>query len=397
MTASLRETFIAGMSRAATTVNVVTTDGPAGRAGVTVSAMSSVSADGEAPTLLVCVHHLAPAAQTILANGCFVVNLLRDDQSYISDTFAGRLKRPDPNGADADKFACTQWVAMQSGAPRVQTPLVAFDCTVQSASRVGTHHIFIGQVVETHLPAPGTALLYANRAYSAPARLLTAQRMPTTGTIKIGCLATFGPWLLPAILRSLEDAAGPPSGPINLDLHEGDQRHLLELLREGTIDLAFLYDFGLGGPASGITRLPIADLAPYVLLPADDPLSALPEIPIATLLARRMVLLDAPPSRDYFLSLFAPDTPRISYRAKSFEMVRGMVAHGLGFSLLATKPASPLSYDGKPLITRPLAGSPAKSRLVLCGRAQTGTGATHAPETEAFILHTANIFGLDLE
>ena len=42
---TLRDRFIAGMARAATTVNVVTTDGPAGRAGVTVSAMSSVSAD----------------------------------------------------------------------------------------------------------------------------------------------------------------------------------------------------------------------------------------------------------------------------------------------------------------------------------------------------------------
>ena len=321
----------------------------------------------------------------MLANGCFVVNLLRDDQSYISDTFAGRLKR-----ADHDKFACTQWVAMQSGAPRVQNPLTAFDCRIQSATRVGTHHIFVGQVLETHLPAPGTPLLYANRAYSAPTRLLSPPRSQTTGTTKIGCLATFGPWLLPAILRSLEDAAGP----VNLDLHEGDQRHLLELLREGTIDLAFLYDLDM---AEGITRLPIADLAPYVLLPEGDPLAALPEIPIETLLPRRMVLLDAPPSRDYFLSLFAPDTPQISYRAKSFEMVRGMVAHGLGFSLLATKPAASLSYDGKPLITRPLAntlaGPPPKSHLVLCARA----GAQHSPQTQAFLFHTAHIFGLDLE
>ena len=41
----LRQRFLSGMSHAACTVNVVTTDGPAGRAGVTVSAMSSVSAD----------------------------------------------------------------------------------------------------------------------------------------------------------------------------------------------------------------------------------------------------------------------------------------------------------------------------------------------------------------
>ncbi len=39
----IREKFLDGMSRAAATVSVVTTDGPAGRAG-TVSAMTSVSA-----------------------------------------------------------------------------------------------------------------------------------------------------------------------------------------------------------------------------------------------------------------------------------------------------------------------------------------------------------------
>ena len=42
---ALRQQFLHGMSHAACTVNVVTTDGMAGRHGVTVSAMVSVSAD----------------------------------------------------------------------------------------------------------------------------------------------------------------------------------------------------------------------------------------------------------------------------------------------------------------------------------------------------------------
>ena len=41
----LRQDFLDGMSFVAATVNVVATDGPAGRVGTTVSAMSSVSAD----------------------------------------------------------------------------------------------------------------------------------------------------------------------------------------------------------------------------------------------------------------------------------------------------------------------------------------------------------------
>lgn len=120
---SVRDRFVAGMSHAACTVNVVTTDGRAGRAGVTVSAMASVSADGEAPTLLVCVHHLSPAAPKILENGALCVNVLREDQSYISEAFAGRFR--DELG---DKFECTDWVTLPNGAPRVADPLVAFEC-----------------------------------------------------------------------------------------------------------------------------------------------------------------------------------------------------------------------------------------------------------------------------
>ena len=157
---SLRQRFIDGMSSAACTVNVVTTDGPAGRFGVTVSAMSSVSAEGERPTLLVCVHHASAAAKAILANGVFCVNVLREDQAAISDCFAGRVRTP-----DGDKFSCAAWVTERSGAPRVVDPLVAFDCRLASATRVGTHHVLLGEVLDLYQSGPGAPLLYANRGY----------------------------------------------------------------------------------------------------------------------------------------------------------------------------------------------------------------------------------------
>lgn len=150
------------MSRAAATVNVVTTDGPAGRAGVTVSAMSSVSADGDAPTMLVCVHHAASAAPAIVENGVFCVNVMNEDQAAIADVFARR--RPAPGG---DKFAATETRPGTTGAPRIAGALVSFDCRVISAERVGTHHIFIGEVAGVALAPEGKPLVYAARAYGA--------------------------------------------------------------------------------------------------------------------------------------------------------------------------------------------------------------------------------------
>lgn len=166
MTAPLRETFLEAMSRAAATVTVVTTAGAAGRAGVTVSAMSSVSAEGQAPTLLVCVHHLSPAATAILGNGCFAVNLLAADQQAVADTFAGRIRRE-----GGDRFACADWSAMPSGAPRLHGALAAFDCRLITATRVGSHHVLLGAAEAVELAGTGLPLLYSGRAYGAPARL----------------------------------------------------------------------------------------------------------------------------------------------------------------------------------------------------------------------------------
>ena len=57
-----REVFVNAMSAAVTGVNLITTDGRAGRFGVTVSAMCSVSADP--PILLACVNRRSPARVT---------------------------------------------------------------------------------------------------------------------------------------------------------------------------------------------------------------------------------------------------------------------------------------------------------------------------------------------
>src|ERR1700743_774646 len=101
---ALRQRFLSGMSHAACTVNVVTTDGTAGRHGVTVSAMVSVAADTPQPTLLVCIHHKSAVAGAVLENGVFCVNVLRDDQPHISETFAGRSGAPGP-----EQVVCTEW------------------------------------------------------------------------------------------------------------------------------------------------------------------------------------------------------------------------------------------------------------------------------------------------
>lgn len=151
------ERFVAVMGRAATGVSVVTTDGAAGRFGVTVSAISSVSA--EPPLVLACINRRSPVAAAIDGNGAMAVNVLGEHQQPIADTFAGR-----PVAGPPYDFGCAHWRANRTGSPVLVDAVAVFDCTLEAAYDAGSHRIFIGRVVEA-LGGDGDPLVYARRAY----------------------------------------------------------------------------------------------------------------------------------------------------------------------------------------------------------------------------------------
>ena len=156
----LRQQFVEGMARAATFVTVITTDGPGGQHGVTVSSMTSVSADGEAPSLLVCIHHKSPAAAAILQNRAFCANLLNAAQQTHSDIFSGRDK------SDRARFDRIGWALGSGGQPVLTQAAASFECGLKTALLWETHYLMIGQVTAVTLSDQPDALLYGNRAYA---------------------------------------------------------------------------------------------------------------------------------------------------------------------------------------------------------------------------------------
>lgn len=156
----LRSRFVEGMARAATFVSVVTTDGPAGQAGVTVSSMTSVSADGAGPSLLFCVHHRSQAATAILSNRGFCANLLQESQQGQSDLFSGRDKS-DPTR----RFERAAWTPGAAGQPVLTGSTASFECELGTAVLWETHYIIVGRVTKVHLSDDPAALLYGQRAY----------------------------------------------------------------------------------------------------------------------------------------------------------------------------------------------------------------------------------------
>jgi DNA-binding transcriptional LysR family regulator len=234
----------------------------------------------------------------------------------------------------------------------------------------------------------GAPLIYANRAYGVPQRFHQRGAGATpaessAGTLALGCFQTFAPYVVPALVARLTKL----HPGIALTLVEADQTQLLAGLRRGELDIALLYDFGLG---EDFNVEPLAELTPYVLLPDGHPLAAVAAISLEALMQEPLILLDVEPSRDYFLSLFRDRdlAPFVAYRTASFEMVRGLVAHGLGYSLLATKPANNMSYDGRALVTRPLTSHVKNSPLVIAHLARRALSAN----AQAFAGHCRSFF-----
>jgi flavin reductase (DIM6/NTAB) family NADH-FMN oxidoreductase RutF len=355
----------------------------AGRHGVTVSAMVSVSADTPQPTLLVCIHHKSAVAAALLENGVFCVNVLRDDQAHISDHFAGRQ-----GVHGAAKFDCTEWTTQVTGAPRVLDALVAFDCRVTASDRVGSHFVVFGSVQEIFVAAGGTPLIYANRAYGVPRRFhprLRPRNSDAELALSVGCYQVFAPYLVPALVARLTKL----HLGIALTLLEADQEQVIASLRRSDMEVALLYDFDL---SEDLRVTPLAELTPYVLLPEGHPLSQGSSVSLHELWQEALVLLDVEPSRDYFLSLFRDRglVPHIGYRTQSLEMVRGFVGHGLGYSILATKPANNMTYDGRALVSRPLSDAAKNSRLVLATLASRKL----SPIALEFTAHCRSFFGV---
>lgn len=149
--------FRSAMGRTASGVTVVTTNGAAGRGGVTVSSLCSLSM--EPPSVLFCLHRDARVLPALMENGVFAANILAHDQHRVADCFAGLI----PEHRE-DRFGLGEWDALHTGAPLLKGALCRFDCKIASVFNFGTHHIIAGEVMALET-AEARPLVYSNRAY----------------------------------------------------------------------------------------------------------------------------------------------------------------------------------------------------------------------------------------
>ncbi|HET9536879.1 MAG TPA: flavin reductase [Mesorhizobium sp.] len=146
------------MARFAGAVHVVTTDGPAGRRGVTVIATCSVS--DSPPTILVCLNRENPNNDCFVTNGCFALNTLAAEQEALSVAFAGL------SGLPLDqRFKVGHWDSIETGAPTLKEAIAVFDCELIDTKDLHTHRVLFGKVTGLRIGDNLRPLLYHDRGY----------------------------------------------------------------------------------------------------------------------------------------------------------------------------------------------------------------------------------------
>lgn len=162
------------------------------------------------------------------------------------------------------------------------------------------------------------------------------------GEIAVGCFLTLAIRFMP---RLLADFTQRHPG-VAVRMHEGDQEELVRMLLSGRTELALAYNLFL---PDTVVAEPLAVLPPYVIVSEQHRLARRRLVSLGEFADEPFILLDLPYSRDYFLSLFhsVGVEPRIVFRSRSQELIRGLVAHGHGFAIQNAIPATTIGYDGR--------------------------------------------------
>lgn len=177
-------------------------------------------------------------------------------------------------------------------------------------------------------------------------RLAREEANSPVGRLSVGCFTTLAPNLLPGVIDSFSE--NYPQ--VDLSFVEGSPEQLVAMLRDGTCELAVMYDYPLEATetTADLHRIPVARMLPHVILPHHHALARRSSVSLHHVAAMSMILFDRSPGREYYLSIFRKHgiQPHVRFRTQSFEMVRALVARGLGYALLSQRTAINTSYEG---------------------------------------------------
>jgi DNA-binding transcriptional LysR family regulator len=180
------------------------------------------------------------------------------------------------------------------------------------------------------------------------------------GELVLGCFEDLAPYFAPALIRAFSQRCPAVTVVVRDETFETLGRRL----GDSAIDLGLTYDLGL---PSHFARILLHELRPHALLPQGHALASQASVSLAELATHPLITTDQPHSWQHMLDLFLSRglSPVSQSTTSSFELQRSMVANGFGVAVSYTRPYGDRSYDGLPLVCKPLSDPLPMQRIVL--------------------------------
>lgn len=152
-----RQDFRDAMAHLTSAVSIVTTAGPAGKVGLTVSAVCSVS--DTPPTLLICINQQSETHDIFQINKQVCVNVLNSEQQDLALHFANMQ-----DSTMAERLSWDCWQPSPLGVPILTQAVANLAGRIVAQHKQGTHSVFFVEVDQIQVQSQD-ALGYFNRQF----------------------------------------------------------------------------------------------------------------------------------------------------------------------------------------------------------------------------------------
>lgn len=149
--------FRDAMAHLSAAVSIVTTNGDAGKIGLTVSSVCAVT--DTPPTLLFCINQSSSVHNIIKQNGKVCINVLSHEQEEIAKHFACML-----SSSMEERFSWDMWDEGFEGQPILRGSISSLQGDIIDTHSVGTHTIFMVELKHIDV-VPNTSLVYFGRQF----------------------------------------------------------------------------------------------------------------------------------------------------------------------------------------------------------------------------------------
>lgn len=156
--------FRHAMAHLPAAVSVITTNGSAGRCGITASAVCSVT--DSPPTILVCINRGSAMHDVFKENAHLCVNVLSDEQEQLAMHFSGATKV-----AMDERFSWDIWEEGPLQQPVLTDALVKLQGRIKEFKEVGSHSVMFVELSDIRVSEEKDSLIYFNRLFHKVKRM----------------------------------------------------------------------------------------------------------------------------------------------------------------------------------------------------------------------------------